>query len=212
VICSQLSPDRIDAQIDETISYYRERNATWEWMVGPNSVADSLDISLLKHGMYVRGESIGMAIDLHTMSPEVTFAQNFRIILVEDDETLKIWAKTMVNGFGSPALYPAFVNLECSLGCRNPSYRHYLGLMDGQPVSTSALLLGEKVAGIYCVSTQPSARKMGIGAAITRHALREAQAMGYHIAVLQSSQMGRKVYQRLGFQEFSVLRGYSPAI
>jgi len=40
------------------------------------------------------------------------------------------------------------------------------------------------MAGIYYVATLPAARGMGIGAAITQYALREAQAWRYHLAVL----------------------------
>lgn len=211
VICSQLSPDNMDAGIDETASYFSARNATWEWIVGPNSTPASLDNSLVKHGLLVHGEMIGMAINLHAMNQDIPTTDNLRIVPVGDDETMKKWANTVVEGFESPALYPTFVDLECSLGYHQQSYRRYLGLLDHQPISTSALFLGEKVAGIYCVSTLPTARRLGIGAIITLYTLREAQAMGYHIAVLQSSQIGRNVYQRLGFQEFSTLRGYSPA-
>ncbi len=103
---------------------------------------------------------------------------------------------------------PALVDLECSLGYRLDSYHRYLGLLNDQPVAASALRVGKNVAGIYCVCTLPSARGMGIGGKITHHALREAQALGHDYAVLQSSEMGRSVYLRLGFQELSVLRCY----
>jgi ribosomal protein S18 acetylase RimI-like enzyme len=209
VICRQLSPDKPDDRIEETVSYYRDRNASWEWIVGPNSNPASLDEALERHGLVNHADSIGMGINLHAMNKEIPSIENFNIIQADDTEALKLWANTAVKGFEAPALYPAFVNLECSLGSSQPSYRHYLGLLDHQPVSTSALFLGERVAGIYCVSTLPAARRLGIGGAITLYALREAFEKGYHVAVLQSSPMGRNVYRRLGFQEFSILRGYS---
>jgi ribosomal protein S18 acetylase RimI-like enzyme len=211
VIGKQLSSDSIDADIDETVSYFRARNAKWEWIVGPNPTPAFLDKSLIKHGLSVQGESTGMAINLHDMNQDIPLIENLSIVRVDDDETLKIWANTLVKGFESPALYPSFVDLEFSLGYQQPSYHRYLAILNHQPVAMSALFLGEKVAGIYCVATLPEARRLGIGAAITHYPLREAQARGYHIAVLQASQMGRSVYQRLGFQVFSTLRGYSPA-
>ena len=133
---------------------------------------------------------------------------HLEIIAVEDAVTLKTWAVAVLDGFELPDLYPGYVNLECSLGCQ-PFYRRYLAILRGQPVATSALFLGKNVAGIYCVATVPSARRLGIGAAVTQHALLEARAEEYHIAVLQASQMGRGVYLWLGFQEFSTLYGYS---
>jgi GNAT superfamily N-acetyltransferase len=209
VICNPMSTDNMDARIEATVSYYIARNATWEWVIGPNSNPASLERSLIKNGLSIHGESIGMAIDLQTISQDIQSPEKLRIIPVSDEVTMNMWANTMVAGFQAPALNPSFIDLECSLGYQQQSYRRFLGLLDQNPVSTCALLLGEKVAGIYCVSTLPTARGLGIGTAVTWYALREAKAAGYHIAVLQSSQMGRKVYQQLGFQEFSTLRGYS---
>jgi GNAT superfamily N-acetyltransferase len=209
VICSQSSPEEVDEKIDETVAYYAARNATWEWVVGPGSNPASLDQCLEQHGLACRGEAIGMAIDLHAMPREKSSARDVMIKQAQDEEILKLWATTMIEGFESPFLYPSFVDLECSLGCHQAAYRRYLGFLDERPVSTCALYLGEKVAGIYCVSTLPSARRLGVGAAITRYALDEALADGYHVAVLQSSSMGRSVYRGLGFQGFSSLRMYS---
>jgi GNAT superfamily N-acetyltransferase len=210
VIYRQISINTIDSEIDETVSYYHARNATWEWIVGPKSASAFIDKKLEKHGLFAHGVSIGMAINLDAISLDSPSMDKLSIVQANDDDTLKIWANTMVEGFESPVLNPSFVDLECSLGQYQQSYRRYVGLLDQRPVSTSALYLGANVAGVYCVSTLPAARRMGIGATITMYALHEALTMGYHIAVLQSTQMGYKVYQRLGFKEFSTLRAYRP--
>ncbi len=210
VMCGPLPPDDLEAAIKETVTFYSARNAKWEWIAGPDSTPASLEDSLVKHGLHARGEMTGMAIDLHALSKDLPAMDHLKIVTIGDDETLEQWANTAIEGYEAPELYPSFVDLECSLGYRQPSYRRYLGFLDHQPVSTCALFLGQKAAGIYCVSTVPAARRLGIGAIITQYALREAQEMGYRMAVLQASQMGRSVYRRLGFEELSRLRGYSP--
>jgi ribosomal protein S18 acetylase RimI-like enzyme len=55
------------------------------------------------------------------------------------------------------------------------------------------------VASVYAVATVPAARGKGIGAAITLKPLLEAREMGYRYAVLFSSEMGVRVYERIGF-------------
>jgi GNAT superfamily N-acetyltransferase len=94
-----------------------------------------------------------------------------------------------------------------SLGNALP-WRHYVGLLHGEPVATSSLFLGTESAGIYCVATLPEARKQGIGAAVTLAALQAARDRGYHLAILQSSALGRNVYRRLGFREYCTYHLY----
>ena len=73
----------------------------------------------------------------------------------------------------------------------------YLGLLDEQPVTTCMLILGGGVAGLYAVRGRPEARRRGIGAAITLHALRAARAMGYRVAVLGATEMGYPLYWKI---------------
>jgi GNAT superfamily N-acetyltransferase len=53
---------------------------------------------------------------------------------------------------------------------------------------------------VYAVATVPSARGKGIGAAITLKPLLEARELGYRYAVLFSTEMGVRVYERIGFK------------
>ncbi len=210
VMCGERVPNDIDAVVAETVSYFRSQKVPWEWIAGPASSPPSLESALSRHGLRVHGELIGMALDLQSLPPDIPWMEDLCILEVDSDEALGLWAQTIVEGFEAPELSPGFVELECSLGHELPSYRRYIGFLNGQPVATASLLLGKEASGVNCVSTVPAARRMGIGALITQYALRQAQTLGHHIGVLQSTPMGRNVYPRLGFKEYSVLRCYSP--
>jgi ribosomal protein S18 acetylase RimI-like enzyme len=78
--------------------------------------------------------------------------------------------------------------------------RVFVGREAGSPVSSSFLVLGAGVAGIYGVHTDPAERGRGLGAALTRAPMREARDAGYEVAVLQSAPKAAPLYRRLGFR------------
>jgi predicted acetyltransferase len=56
-------------------------------------------------------------------------------------------------------------------------------------------------AGLYTVVTMPEARGLGIGRAMTLTALLAGREAGMLIGALQATEMGRRIYARLGFEE-----------
>jgi len=85
--------------------------------------------------------------------------------------------------------------------CLSAVYKHYVGYLGDAAVTSSTLLLAGGISGIYDVSTVPSVRRMGLGVAITLAGLRAAQERGYRYAVLQASEEGHALYEKLGFAE-----------
>jgi GNAT superfamily N-acetyltransferase len=110
-------------------------------------------------------------------------------------------------GFGTPRSIPASLLPPGVLD--HDQLRAYVGTVDGQPVATAVSVRTGKTIGIYAVATMPAARGRGFGTAMTWHTLADADP-GWDIAVLQASEMGRPVYERMGFRqvrEFAELVG-----
>ena len=76
----------------------------------------------------------------------------------------------------------------------------YVGLVDGEPVTTAVGVIEGAHVSIYNVATLPSHRGRGYGAAITDAAVRHGFEAGASFALLQSSEAGYGVYQALGFR------------
>jgi GNAT superfamily N-acetyltransferase len=57
------------------------------------------------------------------------------------------------------------------------------------------------IAGIFSVATLKEWRGKGLGAAVTLQSRLDARAKGDGVGTMQSSDMGYKVYQRLGFKD-----------
>ena len=93
-----------------------------------------------------------------------------------------------------------------------PYMRHYLGWLGGEPVGTTSLVLTGSVAGIWNVGTLPEYRRQGIAAEIVRHALADAATLGYANSMLLSSNLGLRLYERLGYRTISTVRMFAPSL
>ncbi len=209
VLRARLAPERVGAAVDAAVAYFGEKGAVWGWVVGPEPEPPDLEQRLQARGLVAGHAGTGMGCDLKAMNEGRPAPEGLEIVRVGDAETMARFVETYVAGFGmADAVRAPMAAVECSLGWAELPYRRFLGLLRGQPVATTALLLGERVAGVYHVSTVPAARRQGIGLAMTRRALVEARAAGYRVAVLHASEAGRRVYSALGFRACTVLREY----
>ena len=144
----------------------------------------------------------GMAIDLSILEngPQ---PHNFTIRPVENDEMLGTYVRTVAKGFDIPAsIHDSIAELERGVGVGPDVFlSRYIGYQNGIPVASSAMLIHSGVAGMYNVATLPEARKQGIGAAMTRMPLIDAQLKGYRVGTIQAMEMGYSVYKKLGFRD-----------
>jgi GNAT superfamily N-acetyltransferase len=79
--------------------------------------------------------------------------------------------------------------------------------LDGRPVGTVATCEFGSVAWIAMVLVEASVRGQGLGKRLMRHALDHLDGRGLPTARLDATELGRPIYQRLGFRaEFEVVR------
>ena len=76
-------------------------------------------------------------------------------------------------------------------------YHLWVGYVDERPVTCAVAHVSDGVVGVHFVATRAEARGRGSGAAITARAAATDPTLP---AVLQSSDLGRPVYERLGFR------------
>ena len=129
--------------------------------------------------------------------------QGLVIRLVSDAATMHDWTAASMQGFETNAKnVQPYHDAYTALGfAEDATSQHFVGYLAGVPVTSATVLFAAGLAGIYDVSTAPSARRQGCGIAITEACLVAAEGRGYHHAVLQASPEGLGVYQRLGFHE-----------
>ncbi len=87
----------------------------------------------------------------------------------------------------------------------------FVGYREDVAVSAGELFLNSGTAGIYGIATKKEYRRRGIGLATTGLS-RPRPARSERRAVLQASEAGRGVYERLGFEpccEFAEYRSHA---
>lgn len=200
---AHLTPETLEPALAATLAALETWQVPLLWWVGPTAQPADLGAYLEDRGFVRAGDTPGMAVDLMELPEDRPLPPDLRIESVEDEQTLETWARVAAIGTGFPeSIQQEFVELELGVGFdRGSRARRYLGYQAGVPVASSTMVLHAGVAGIYAVATLPSARRQGIGAAMTLRPLLEARANGYRIGTLQSSELGYPVYRRLGFRD-----------
>lgn len=122
---------------------------------------------------------------------------DLQVVQADSPRVLADFERTLAEAFPSPQLLPfgsaprLFRN-----GLLDSRWRFLVGYLDGEPVGTAAAVRGEGVTLVEAVSTRERFRGRGVAAALTVAAASLDPTVP---AVLLSSDLGRGVYQRIGF-------------
>jgi N-acetylglutamate synthase len=147
-------------------------------------------------GLMVQAEMPAMLVRPDELRPVET--PDLQILRATTPDSLAQALATAAEGFGAPPeLFTALYGLEVT-GLDGVVV--YLGRAGEEDVSTAIGYTVDGATGIFNVATPSAYRGRGYGAAVTTCALRDGFAAGAEFAWLQSSDVGRPVYHRLGFR------------
>lgn len=191
-----------EAALDFLAREYRARSLPFGFEV-PAGVDPAIEAAAVERGMTLRSEQPVMvwhpARDLPPPDPRV------RAVTFERyDEHLMVAAE----GFGDqPDMLRAFAPPEMlHAGMYFTGYDE-----DGTAAATALTCVTGREAGVFGVATLPAYRRRGLGAAATLAAVRAAVDAGADLVWLHASEMGRPVYERLGFVAVQMQRIYGVA-
>ncbi len=89
-------------------------------------------------------------------------------------------------------------------------FASYVGFVDGEPVSTTAIVVGGGALGVYNVATLPGQQRLGYGETVMRYALADMQRLhGIERTILQSTPAGYHLYERMGYRTITRVAVYS---
>jgi ribosomal protein S18 acetylase RimI-like enzyme len=171
------------------------------WHLTPSMRPSALPDLLTAAGFVDGGDEPAMAASLSDLAGAPP-SEDLEIALVGNADELEDYRRVLASGFGEgskEADWVASIYARTGLGTDGP-WRLFVGRVRSEPVATASLLLSGATGGIYFVCTTPEFRRRGYGAVVTHRSMVEAAASGADYAVLGSSPMGHKVYEKLGFR------------
>jgi len=116
----------------------------------------------------------------------------------EDEALLAVAQDVTARGFEAP---PELFDGLFASKMRAEGLDLWIAFVDGEPVSTALGHVTGHDVGIFNVGTPPEHRRKGYGGWATARAVERGFELGASFAYLQSSEMGFRVYQRLGFEQ-----------
>jgi hypothetical protein len=171
--------------------------------------------TVTRTGLVAAGEAtttpgmVAFPIDRHVIADAIAPSRlpGFEIRQVMDATGIDDHRKVVTEGFGSP---PAVAfGTTCSGLLDHPDCTMYVGYAGGAPVTSGLGWRTGRTIGVYAIATIPAARQNGYGAAMTARVVTDGLGAGCDVAVLQASERGRPIYERLGFRVAVRYRAYS---
>jgi ribosomal protein S18 acetylase RimI-like enzyme len=203
VLRTRLAPKEADSMIDDVMAQALRGLIPMAWYVLPSSQPSDLEKRLEARGFTLMSRATGMTADLQHLKLDVPGPGGLTIEAVKNEEELKDWCSVMAQAFDMPDFATdAMLRSYRAVGFgQDKPCLHYLARLEGLPVGTSSLFLGGSAATLANVASLADFRRQGIGSAVTFAPLTEARMRGYSLGTLAAYDIGKGVYQRLGFVE-----------
>lgn len=204
---ARFTADTAERRISDVIRWFDDLGVPFVWRLGPADQPADLRERLETSGFSLDPDDMpGMAAPLDALPP-IELPAGASLELVRDPGTFREWLDVMVEGFGMPPeIGDAYMAFAAHGFDDDQPTRSFLARLEGRPVATALGVLTGQGLTIANVTTVVEARGQGIGRAVTLAAMHAGAEAGARLAVLQSTEMGLGVYERLGFRTFGRYR------
>ena len=152
-----------------------------------------------------------MAIDLQvSQMDQPQLPQWLTICRVVNRGDLETWATVLDEGYQHnqiewPHWREAFEYFGYS---KQAPWQHFVAFHKNNAAAVGSVFYKDHIAGLYLVVTREKFRRLGIAEWLTRYLLWSAGLAGAGMVVLQASEMGFGLYQKLGFKRYCNLQRY----
>lgn len=208
VFQSRLTHQNVQHHIRETAAYFQRHDTPMQWMVEPSHQPHNLPDILVDNGFSLSYSTPAMVHREVAAFQPCDYPSELEISLVQTESDLTDLA-SILPVFGlNEAVTDGYIAMVRAM-VRDRRFQHFIGRVDGMPVTCGAAFFQCETLGVYTIGTLETVRGRGYGSAITSKVMEEGQSRGCRIAVLTSSKLGLSVYKYLGFEQVGLLPYYT---
>lgn len=195
---TSFSEENLDVFVTKNIEAIKAKKAPAFWLLEDDALEKKLSQKLIKSGMRPIMHWTGMGFK--TNAPlEIKLSSNTTIKTVNTALDLKDWKDILNKALmtSNKIQDGIFENLYTK-----DHFELYLVLENDVPAATGLAYFKDNNCGIYMIATLEEHRRKGFGSAVTKHCINAAHQKGITNIVLQASDKGVSIYEKMGFKEY----------
>jgi hypothetical protein len=192
--------------VDAMLARVRSWGLPARWLIGTGSAGD-IERTFRTRRFALSDEFPAMIAPVAAL-PALDLA-GVTVETVETGPRYREWMDVFQDAFGLSDDVGALVSAAHEWPARHERHRTYMLLRrDGVAVATAILHSPFGIAGVYGITVRRAFRRQGLGALATLATVRAGAERGATIAMLQATQDGFPVYERLGFRTICAFRSW----
>ncbi|MFC5177850.1 GNAT family N-acetyltransferase [Nocardioides taihuensis] len=193
---ARFAPGQETDRARAVLERYVARGLPALWWTTPSTSSPALERVLVEHG-WTREDVPGMHLPVAALVDRPPLP-GVGLTTVDLTRSPEPFVSTMLAGFGMPPELAG--DFGAVFGHLDPDRCvNVVATVDGEPAATATGWRQAGTIGVYNVATVTDHRGRGLGSAITAAVVAIGRERGDTDAVLHASEMGRPVYERMGF-------------
>lgn len=210
ILNTEHTKDKMPIVIKKMKQIYQHKKQFCWWLtdfVKPQELA----YVLADEGFQRGSPFTGMIYDLSRPITQPDYITDIQIQTVTCQDQFDEWIKPLQVSFEIDDRSSAFCANALKTLLNDIRFKHFYVESNGQIVGVASLFIENGISGFYNLGVLPEYRHQKIATALKCFRLKISQDLGAKGAILQSSEMGKDLDQRLGFKPvFDFVPYFSP--
>lgn len=206
-----LSGEGVAPEIRAAVDYFRKKDLAYCIWVNEENLSLEVQVCFQEMGIQVQNSEPGMVLDLNQYEI-INSPLHQHVELVHTPAQLVEFAESIAANWSPSDQNVLRYYQQVAPAILNPVHQIQLLLYReaGKVVSCLEMFPSdEHTLGFYSLATLEAYRGRGIASAMLTFALNRAKTLGYQQVILQASEDGLRIYEKVGFRKFGLYYEYA---